>query len=75
MAGIFCHTRRIDLLQGLEEVDPDRIGVIGHSLGDYEPDTSRLWYRNFRMKRGELERLAENSAPLVEAAAKTAGLK
>jgi len=35
MAGIFCHTRCIDLLQGLEEVDPDRIGVIGHSLGGY----------------------------------------
>jgi len=43
--------------------------------GGYEPDTSRLWYRNFRMKRGELERLAENSTPLVEAAAKAAGLK
>jgi len=43
--------------------------------GGYEPDTSRLWYCNFRMKRGELERLAENSAPLVEAATKAAGLK
>jgi hypothetical protein len=43
--------------------------------GGYEPDTSCLWYRNFRIKRGELERLAENSAPLVDAAAKSAGLK
>jgi len=43
--------------------------------GGYEPAEAHLWYRNFRMKRGELERLAENSAPLVEAAAKTAGLQ
>jgi len=43
--------------------------------GGYESASAHLWYRNFRMKRGELERLAENSAPLVESAAKTAGLK
>jgi len=35
MAGIFYHTRCIDLLQSLEEVDPERIGVIGHSLGGH----------------------------------------
>ena len=35
MAGIFYHTRCIDLLQNLDEVDPDRIGVIGHSLGGH----------------------------------------
>ncbi|MCL2306292.1 MAG: alpha/beta fold hydrolase [Planctomycetaceae bacterium] len=35
MAGIFYHTRCIDLLQSLDEVDPDRIGVIGHSLGGH----------------------------------------
>jgi len=35
MAGIFYHIRCIDLLQSLPEVDPDRIGVIGHSLGGH----------------------------------------
>ncbi|MCL2118243.1 MAG: alpha/beta fold hydrolase [Planctomycetaceae bacterium] len=35
MAGIFYHIRCVDLLQGLDEVDPDRIGVIGHSLGGH----------------------------------------
>lgn len=43
--------------------------------GGYEPDSAKLWYRNFPMKRGELERLALNSAPLVELAAKAAGYK
>jgi len=35
MAGIFHHIRCVDLLQSLDEVDPDRIGVIGHSLGGH----------------------------------------
>jgi len=35
MAGIFYHMRGVDLLQSLEEVNPDRIGVIGHSLGGH----------------------------------------
>lgn len=35
MKGIFNHIRCIDLLQTLEYVDPDRIGVIGHSLGGH----------------------------------------
>jgi len=35
MAGIFYHMRCVDLLQSLEEVNPDRIGVIGHSLGGH----------------------------------------
>jgi pimeloyl-ACP methyl ester carboxylesterase len=35
MAGIFYHMRCVDLLQSLEEVDPDRIGMIGHSLGGH----------------------------------------
>ena len=35
MAGIFYHTKCVDLLQSLDEVDPDRIGVIGHSLGGH----------------------------------------
>jgi hypothetical protein len=42
--------------------------------GGYEPDSAKIWYLNFPMKRGELERLAANSAPLVELAAQKAGL-
>jgi dienelactone hydrolase len=33
MKGIVNHIRAIDLLTSLPEVDPNRIGVIGHSLG------------------------------------------
>jgi pimeloyl-ACP methyl ester carboxylesterase len=35
MKGIVNHRRAIDLLQSLAEVDPQRIGVIGHSLGGH----------------------------------------
>jgi dienelactone hydrolase len=35
MKGIFDHMRCIDLLQSREDVDPDRIGVIGLSLGGH----------------------------------------
>ena len=35
MAAIFYHRRCVDLLQSLDEVVPDRIGVIGHSLGGH----------------------------------------
>ena len=35
MKGILNHRRAIDLLQSLPEVDADRIGVIGHSLGGH----------------------------------------
>jgi len=42
--------------------------------GGYEPDGVKLWYNIFPIKRGELERLAANSAPLVELAAQKAGL-
>jgi dienelactone hydrolase len=35
MKGIFNHIRCIDLLQSRKEVDPNRIGVIGHSLGGH----------------------------------------
>lgn len=33
MKGIFNHMRGVDLLQTLDEADPERIGAIGHSLG------------------------------------------
>jgi dienelactone hydrolase len=35
MKGIVNHRRAVDLLQSLPEVDPERIGVIGHSLGGH----------------------------------------
>lgn len=35
MKGIFNHMRCIDLLQNRKDVDPDNIGVIGHSLGGH----------------------------------------
>jgi dienelactone hydrolase len=35
MKGIWNHLRAIDLLCSLKEVDPRRIGVIGHSLGGH----------------------------------------
>jgi dienelactone hydrolase len=35
MKGIVNHRRAIDVLQSLRDVDPDRIGVIGHSLGGH----------------------------------------
>ena len=35
MKGIWNHMRAVDLLQSLNEVDGERIGVIGHSLGGH----------------------------------------
>ncbi|NUM52599.1 MAG: prolyl oligopeptidase family serine peptidase [Candidatus Hydrogenedentes bacterium] len=35
MKGIWNHMRGVDLLQSLPEVDGDRIGCIGHSLGGH----------------------------------------
>ncbi len=35
MKGVFNHMRCVDLLQSLDFVDPDCIGVIGHSLGGH----------------------------------------
>jgi dienelactone hydrolase len=35
MKGIWNHMRAVDLLQSLDEVDGERIGVIGHSLGGH----------------------------------------
>ncbi len=35
MKGIWNHVRCVDLLQSLPEVDPERIGAIGHSLGGH----------------------------------------
>jgi pimeloyl-ACP methyl ester carboxylesterase len=35
MKGVWNHMRCVDLLQSLPEVDPERIGCIGHSLGGH----------------------------------------
>lgn len=35
MKGIFNHMRCVDLLQERPDVDPERIGVLGHSLGGH----------------------------------------
>ncbi|MEX0772848.1 MAG: alpha/beta fold hydrolase [Balneolales bacterium] len=35
MKGILNHMRSVDLLQAREDVDPERIGVLGHSLGGH----------------------------------------
>ena len=35
LKGIWNHMRCVDLLQSLDEVDGDRIGAIGHSLGGH----------------------------------------
>ena len=35
MKGVFNHMRGVDLLRAREEVDPERIGAIGHSLGGH----------------------------------------
>lgn len=35
MKGIVNHIRAVDVLAAREEVDPERIGVIGHSLGGH----------------------------------------
>ena len=35
MKGIYNHMRAVDLLQAMPEVDPERIGAIGHSLGGH----------------------------------------
>jgi dienelactone hydrolase len=35
MKGIWNHMAAVDLLQSLPEVDPDRLGCIGHSLGGH----------------------------------------
>ena len=35
MKAIFNHMRSVDLLQSRKDVDPERIGVLGHSLGGH----------------------------------------
>jgi dienelactone hydrolase len=35
LKGVWNHMRAVDLLRSLPEVDPERIGVLGHSLGGH----------------------------------------
>ncbi len=35
MKAVYNHMRAVDLLQSMDEVDPERIGAIGHSLGGH----------------------------------------
>lgn len=43
MKGIWNHLRAVDLLAGLPEVDPDRLGAIGHSLGGHNAIFAALY--------------------------------
>ncbi|MEE3371278.1 MAG: alpha/beta fold hydrolase [Planctomycetota bacterium] len=43
MKAIWDNMRSIDLLQSLPVVDPDRIGVIGHSLGGHNAMFTAAW--------------------------------
>jgi dienelactone hydrolase len=48
MKGIWNHMRAVDLLQTLSEVDPERIGCIGHSLGGHNTIFVALFDRRIR---------------------------
>ena len=48
MKAIWNNKRAVDLLCGLEEVDPDRIGVIGHSLGGHNSIFTALFEPRIR---------------------------
>ena len=43
MKAIWDNIRAVDLLQSLPVVDPDRIGVIGHSLGGHNAMFTATW--------------------------------
>jgi dienelactone hydrolase len=48
MKGVWNHVRAIDVLESLRQVDADRIGCIGHSLGGY--NTIFLGVQDARVK-------------------------
>ncbi|MDH7571060.1 MAG: alpha/beta fold hydrolase, partial [Armatimonadota bacterium] len=49
MKGIWNHLRAVDLLQSLPEVDGQRIGVIGHSLGGHNALFAALFDSRLRV--------------------------
>lgn len=49
MKGIFNHIRCIDFLQSLDFVDPERIGVIGHSLGGHNAIFAAVFDHRFKV--------------------------
>lgn len=48
MKGIYNHSRGVDLLQSLDQVDPERIGAIGHSLGGHNSLFAALFDERIR---------------------------
>jgi dienelactone hydrolase len=48
MKAIWNNLRAVDLLCSLDEVDPDRIGVIGHSLGGHNAIFTALFDRRLK---------------------------
>ncbi len=48
MKGIYNHSRGVDLLASLPQVDPERIGAIGHSLGGHNSLFVALFDRRVR---------------------------
>ncbi len=48
MKAIWNNLRAVDLLCSLKEVDPDRIGVIGHSLGGHNAIFTALFDRRIK---------------------------
>lgn len=49
MKGIFDNMRCADLLQSRKEVDPDRIGIIGHSLGGHNAIFTGVFDERFKV--------------------------
>jgi dienelactone hydrolase len=49
MKGIWNHLRAVDVIVGLAEVDPARIGVIGHSLGGHNSIFAALFDPRLRV--------------------------
>ncbi|NQT51260.1 alpha/beta fold hydrolase, partial [bacterium] len=49
MKGIWNHMRAVDLLQSLPQVDPERIGCIGHSLGGHNTMFLAVFDRRVRV--------------------------
>ncbi len=49
MKGIWNHMRSVDLLVSLPEVDPEKIAVIGHSLGGHNAIFTALFDRRIKV--------------------------